>query len=178
MKHKSSSQSSCAHTCIMNGFCLHRQGVLTSWHWNTGLHLSKTLRAGGTAVGCLQWLLQGATHENFWAIQRENLELLLSVKLCFDYCVFIMRGTAGLSLAPVLAWQNNSVDLSKVYCPVSSHHFPSLHLGELHACQASLCCITPACSGWGGCGSGRGEKEHGFSRVFCLLLCYICYLDS
>lgn len=129
-------------------------------------------------MGCLQWLLQGATHENFWAIQRENLELLLSVKLCFDYCVFIMRGTAGLSLAPVLAWQNNSVDLSKVYCPVSSHHFPSLHLGELHACQASLCCITPACSGWGGCGSGRGEKEHGFSRVFCLLLCYICYLDS
>lgn len=21
-------------------------------------------------------------------------------------------------------------------------------------------------------------RKHGFSRVFCLLLCYICYLDS
>lgn len=93
-------------------------------------------------MGCLQWFLQGATYENFWSIQCENLELLLSVKLCFGYCAFIMQGTAGLSLAPVLAWQNNSVDLSKMYCPVSSCHFPSLHLGELHAarpaCAASL----------------------------------------
>lgn len=63
--------------------CLHRGSVLTSWHLSTGLHRSKTLCAGGRPVGCLQWLLQGAACENFWAIQCENLELLLSVKLCF-----------------------------------------------------------------------------------------------
>lgn len=157
-------------------FCLHRQSFLTSWHWSTGLHLSKTPHTGGRSVSCLQCLLQGANMKFFGQFSVKNWSCFW-VKLCFGYYVFIMWGTAGLSLAPVLAWQNSSVDLSKVWA-ASSHRFPSLCLGELHACQASLCCITPACSGWGGCGSGRGEKEHDFSRVFCLLLCYICYLDS
>lgn len=79
------------------GFAFTGKSVLTSWHWSTGLSLCKTPRTGGRSVGCLQWLLQGATYENFWAIQCENLELLLSVKLRFGYCVFIMQALQDLA---------------------------------------------------------------------------------
>lgn len=181
MKYQSSSQSGSVRTCMMNNDLLRLQGkcfnlpALECWFMSE--RSSTCRRKAGQPVQAVWVALQGTNCEDSWAIQREKLELLLSVKLSCQLLYHARHHRAQPRHSFSMA-EKQCGPQQRVADPVSPSHFTSLHLGEVHASQASLCCIVSACSGWGGCGSGKVEKEHGFSRVFCLLFCYICYLDS
>lgn len=115
MKYQSSSQD----TCMMNNTLLPLQvkcfNLLALKHWFTSEQSSMCRRkAGQPVLGYLQWLLQGASCENLGTIQCENLELLLSVKLCFQLlCLYHARHYRAQP-SHILAWQKNNMDLSKV----------------------------------------------------------------
>lgn len=126
--------------------CVYRESVLICQHSSSGLCLSEAPRAGGRQASLsklFEWLLQGTNCEDSWAIQREKLELLLSVKLSCQLLDHARHRRAQPRHSFSMA-EKQCGPQQRVADPVSPSHFTSLHLGEVHA---SLCCIVTACSG-------------------------------